>query len=68
MDPERHVKLMPARYTISNEFHESGPIADYQKKFEKLNPQEILFSETDNASDHIGKEARQLQTTGAVRE
>ena len=38
MDPERHVKLMPARYTVSNEFHESGPIADYQKKFEKLNP------------------------------
>ena len=27
-DPERHVKLMPARYAVTNELVESGTIAD----------------------------------------
>ena len=33
--PERHVRLMPARYVLHNELGEGGRIADLSAKFNK---------------------------------
>ena len=41
-DPERHVRLMPARYIMNSELSESGQIAELGQKFKhQLNVMEM---------------------------
>ena len=67
-DPERHIKLMPARYFHKNELDESGPIAAFSSKFysKKAAAQNGEGSATpycetlQEETDCIGKETKQL--------
>ena len=64
-DPDRHVKLMPARYIMNNQLGETGELSNLSQKF---NMQEIHANEADLEGE-IGRESRQLQrNASATRE
>ena len=53
-DPEKHVRLMPARYHMNNELGETGEIKNLSNKFKML---EILEDKDDDIQGGIGKES-----------
>ena len=63
-DPERHVKLMPARYGTHNELAESGPISAFNQKYE--NHMSVVSESTRKGDGRIGQEARMLLAHSAL--